>query len=495
MVREQLGQHLSRASLIRPLWRPGYSSAAGGSGIIERMDEAKPPIRVLIVDNEQDHAQAVAESLERVGYVCTVANSGQQGVDLLGREAFDVIITDLIMNDIDGLGVLAAAKEAMPDIEVILLTGHGTIESAVEAMQQGAFNYLLKPLNIQQLRAVTEKACENLELRRSNAELTRRLDERFGFEGIIGTSSRMRHLVEMLKRVSPTDARVLITGETGTGKELAAKAIHQNSPRKKKPFLPLNCASFVENILDVELFGSLPGVYTDARDRAGKFEHANGGTLFLDEIGDMPLATQAKLLRVLESNEITRMGANEPIKVNVRVLSATNRNLRDLVREGKFREDLFHRISVITVEMPNLRDRAQDLPLLIDHFIKEFSKRHHKQVTSMSTEARRAFFDYAWPGNVRELSNAIESMVVVDADGVLDLDDLPPTLAGDDGAREEKPAEPAQLRDFVGRPLEELERMFLAETLDFTGGNREEAARMLGIGERTLYRKIGKFNL
>ncbi len=454
-----------------------------------------PPAEILVVDNDPAHAEVVQEALQRSGYRVTTAHSGRQAVELLEKRHFDVVITDLVMNDLDGMEVLKKAKELDPDTEVILLTGHGTIESAVEAMQHGAFNYLLKPLDVKQLRAVTQKAVENVQLRRTNVELARRLDERFGFEGIVGTSGKMRQVIELVKRIAPTDVRVLITGETGTGKELIAKAIHQNSPRKKKPFLALNCASFMENILDVELFGSVAGIYTDARDRPGKFEFAHGGTLFLDEIGDMPLATQSKLLRVLESGEVLRVGANEPIKVDVRVLSATNQNLKELVAQGKFRQDLYHRIAVVEVQLPPLRERREDIPLLVDHFLKMFNRRHKKHVRRVSPAVRSRLMHYTWPGNVRELANTIERMVVVDADGVLDVDDLPPELAEQSSETDGTASGGDSLSALVGKPLEELERLFIAETLKYTGGNREEAARLLGIGERTLYRKIHKYQL
>jgi two-component system response regulator HydG len=457
-------------------------------------DGSSPAIQVLIVDNDAPQAQTVAESLEAVGgYECTVATSGSEGVRRIEQDNYDLIFTDLVMNDVDGLGILKKAKEALPDSEVVLITGFGTIPSAVQAIQQGAFNYLPKPLDMKELRAVAQKASESIRLRRTNLELERRLDEKFGFEGIVGSSAAMHRVIDMLARIAPTDVRVLITGETGTGKELVAKAIHQNSPRKKKPFLALNCASFVENILDVELFGSVPGVYTDARDRAGKFEFANGGTLFLDEVGDMPLATQSKLLRVLETGEITRIGANESIKVNVRVLSATNQNLKDLIAQGRFREDVYQRLRVVEVHLPALRERSQDIPLLIEHFVKTFAKRHDKAIKGLSTAARRRLMTYAWPGNVRELANVIEHLVVVDGDGTLDVDDLPQEWTETPEAAPSATA--GGLETLVGKPLEEIERQFIAETLKFTGGNREEAAKLLGIGERTLYRKIDKFEL
>jgi two-component system response regulator HydG len=417
-----------------------------------------------------------------------------EGVSLIDQTPFDVVITDLVMSDIDGLGILKRAKSEQPDAEVIVITGHGTVPSAVEAMQQGAFNYLLKPLDLGQLRAITERAAESARLRRANVELKRRLDEKFGFEGVIGDSPQMREVIERLRRIAPTNASVLIQGETGTGKELVAQAIHQNSPRKNKPFVALNCAALSENILESELFGHVKGAFTDAStDRVGKFEYAHGGTMFLDEVGDMPMATQIKLLRVLENGEITRVGSNEPIKVNVRILSATNQNLEETIHAGTFRNDLYHRLKVVTIRLPRLVQRSQDIPILIDYFMKQFASQHGKQLRGMSPAARRRILAYDWPGNVRQLRNVVESMVVVDYDGLLDADDLPEELgepletAGDTST--------ASLAALVGKRLGEVERLFIAETLRVTGGNREVAAQMLGIGERTLYRKIKEYRL
>jgi two-component system response regulator HydG len=456
--------------------------------------QAGPPIKVLVVDDDAAHAETVADSLTRVGYDCTVAVSGAGGKSQIERGGFEVIVTDLRMKDSTGMEILAAAKEQLPDAEVILVTGHGTVQSAVEAMQQGAFNYLLKPLDLKQLRAVVDNASRTQHLRRANAELNRRLDERFGFEGVIGNSPQMKEVIERLQRIAPTDATVLIQGDTGTGKELVAQAIHQNSPRKNRPFVGLNCAALSEHILESELFGHVRGAFTDATsDRVGKFEYAHGGTLFLDEVGDMPLPTQIKLLRVLESGEITRVGSNESIKVDVRILSATNRDLEEAIRSGSFREDLYHRLKVVTIRLPKLSERAQDIPLLIDHFIKLNASRHHKKIASMTTAARRRLMGYQWPGNVRQLRNAIESMVVVDYDEVLDVDDLPWELT--DGPPSAAPLAHEGLSDLVGKPLAEIEGLFIGETLKATGGNREEAAGLLGIGERTLYRKIKEYGL
>ena len=454
----------------------------------------EPPTRVLIIDNDKDHAETVAEALERASCQCRVATSGPEGARLIREEEFDVIITDLVMNEIDGLEILRLAKQEQPETEVILVTGHGTIQSAVTAMREGAFNYLLKPLDLAQLRAVTQKAAENVRLRRANLELHRRLDEKFGFEGIIGDSPQMLAVLEKVRRIAPTNASVLILGETGTGKELIAQAIHQNSPRKNKPFVALNCAALSENILESELFGHVKGAFTDAcADRVGKFEYAHGGTMFLDEVGDMPMATQIKLLRVLENGEITRVGSNDPIKVNVRVLSATNQNLEALVEEGRFRRDLYHRLNVVSIRLPRLTERPEDIPLLIDYFVKMFAKKHNKHVKGITPAARRRLQTYSWPGNIRQLRNVIESMVVVDYDGVLDVDDLPEELA--DAQLQRIDSNHVSLAALVGKPLEEIEKMFIAETLRATGGNREEAARMLGIGERTLYRKIKEYGL
>jgi len=456
---------------------------------------AGPPIQVLVVDNDIAHAETMADSLRSVGFACTVAGGGEEAISLLESSTFEIVVTDMKMPNVGGLGVLAETKKLQPDAEVILVTGHGTIESAVEAMQRGAFNYLLKPLDLKQLRAVVDNAARSQYLRRANAELHRRLDEKFGFEGVVGNSPQMHDVVMRLQRIAPTDATVLIQGETGTGKELVAKAIHQNSPRKKRPFVPLNCAALSEHILESELFGHIRGAFTDASaDRQGKFEYADGGTLFLDEVGDMPIPTQIKLLRVLESGEITRVGSNEPKHVNVRILSATNRDLEKAIAAGTFREDLYHRLKVVTISLPPLRDRREDIPLLIEHFTNEHAKRHQKTVRGISSAARRRLLAYDWPGNVRQLRNVIESMVVVDIDEVLDLDDLPSELAPPPGE-----AAPTRVDDglhtLIGKSMSEIESLFIGETLKVTGGNREEAAEMLGIGERTLYRKIKEYGL
>jgi two-component system response regulator HydG len=450
-------------------------------------------IRVLVVDDDEPHAEAVAESLERVGYECVVATSGAEGLRLIEEQTFDIIISDLIMEGVGGLEILAKAKRELPDAEVVILTGHGTIKTAVTAMQAGATTYLTKPLDIGELRTVVDKASQSQRLARSNIELQKQLNEKFGFEGVIGNSPAMHTVVARLRQIAPTSASVLITGESGTGKELVAKALHNNSPRRYKPFVTLNCAALSDNILESELFGHVKGAFTGAdRERKGWFEHANGGTLFLDEVGDIPLGTQVKLLRALESGEIVRVGTNEPIKVNVRLISATNRDLTEAIASGSFRQDLYHRLKVVTIKLPPLRERREDIDLLVDHFLKEFTTAHEKKIVSITPAARRILRQYSWPGNVRELKNTIESMVVIDFDGVLDVDDLTEDLQAVSSSS--PPAsKPAGADLLVGKSIEEIEKHYITETLKLTSGNREEASRMLGIGERTLYRKLKEY--
>jgi len=450
-------------------------------------------IRVLIVDNDRAHAEAMLEALEREGYTSSMATSGPDGARAITQETFDVIITDLVMNDVDGMELLSRAKQVLPDSEVIMVTGHGTVPKAVEAMQQGAFTFLEKPITPNKLRAVTQKAADAVRLRRQNIELTQRLDERFGFEGIIYASAKMNAVIDRVKRIAPTDATVLITGENGTGKELIAQAIHQNSPRKGKRFHPLNCAAVTENLVESELFGHTKGAYTDAMsDRVGAFEYANGGTLFLDEVGDMPISTQIKLLRVLEERMITRVGDNKPIKVNIRLISATNRSLEQAIERGTFRADLYFRLKVVTIDLPPLRDRREDVVPLLDHFRKQFVKRHHKTVKNITPAVSRRFFSYDWPGNVRQLRNAVETMVVLDTDGILDVDDLPPELAEHEVEVLPEQSGPTGL---IGRPMDEIEKWAIMETLKLTNGNREQAAKILGIGARTIYRKLEAYGI
>ncbi|MEM6691636.1 MAG: sigma-54 dependent transcriptional regulator [Planctomycetota bacterium] len=454
-------------------------------------------LRLLVVDNEAAHAHAMTESLEKVGYQCDVATSGPDAADCIRREIYDIIVTDMVMNDVDGMKILTLAKEKLPESEVVLVTGHATVPVAVEAMQKGAFNFLEKPITPARLRAIVEKAADAVILRRHNSELMQRLDKRYGFEGIIYTSKKMQDVVDRVRRIAATDATVLITGENGTGKEVIAQAIHQNSQRREKRIVALNTGAIAENLVESELFGHVKGSFTDAvSDREGSFKFANGGSLFLDEVGDMPMSTQIKLLRVLEESRITPVGGNKSIKVNVRLISATNRPLDELVAAGHFREDLYHRIKVVTIELPALRERREDIIPLMDHFRKQFIREHNRPQARFSTDVTKRFFAYDWPGNVRQLRNFVETMVVLDQDENLDVDDLPPELSEssdlpDISVVEESVGGPSEL---IGQPLAVIERWAIEETLKLTSGNREEAAKRLGIGARTLYRRLDAYN-
>jgi two-component system response regulator HydG len=445
---------------------------------------------ILIIDDEKEQAEAIAESLTNVGYTCSTSVSGNNVLEIIRRDCIDVVITDLVMHDTDGMKILKEIKDKLPEIEVIVITGYGSVENAVTAMQKGAATYLLKPININHLRTVVEKVVEKQDIVRNNIELHKQLEEKFGFAGIIGNSQQMHRIFNILKQISSTTATVLVVGESGTGKELIARAIHYNGPRKDNPFVVLNSAAISETLLESELFGHEKGAFTGAAHlRKGKFEYANNGSLFLDEVGDMPLTTQAKLLRLIEDGRIVRIGGNESVKIDVRIIAATNKDLGELVKEGKFREDLYFRFNVICLRLPPIRERQEDIFLLMDTFIKEFSKKNGKKIKDISSDARKILFRYSWPGNVRELRNCIESMIVFNQDGILDVDDIPEHIYKTDRAALPGPVFP------VGITLDEMEKELMKNTLAYVGGNRGETAKILGIGERTLYRKLEKYNL
>jgi len=453
---------------------------------------ADRPIRVLVVDDDEGHAEALADGLELDGHECVVAGSGNEGVTALEERTFDAVLTDLVMHDRSGLEVLQEAVRLQPQAVVLMITGHGSVETAVEAMQMGAADYLTKPVNLPELRTKLPRAVAAVRDRALNIELQRQLDKRFGFENIIGHSAPMQRLFELLGRVSTTNATVLIQGESGTGKELVAQAIHRNSPRKDRPFVAVNCAALAEGLIESELFGHVKGAFTGALTaNDGRILHANGGTLFLDEVGDMPLETQAKLLRVLESREVVPVGGNTEVPVDIRLLAATHRDLREMVEAGTFREDLYFRLQVVTLHLPPLRERTGDIPLLIDHLIGEMSELHGREVVGITPEARTQLVRYAWPGNVRELRNCIENMVVLARGTLLEVEDVPANVAEAGGGS----SGGAGGSSLAGRSLAEVERDLIAENLALMGGNREKTAKLLGIGERTLYRKIKEYGL
>jgi two-component system response regulator HydG len=450
-------------------------------------------IRVLVIDDDEAHAEALADALEIDGHQCRTALTGGEGIELLAEHSFDAVLTDLVMHDVSGLEVVKECRRLQPDAVVLVITGHGSVQTAVEAMQLGAADYLTKPVNIQELRTRLPRAVEAVRERRTNIELRRQLDKRYGFERIIGHSPAMQRVFEMLAQVSGTNATVLILGESGTGKELVAQAIHQNSPRKNQPFVAVNCAALSEGLIESELFGHVKGAFTSAvSSKEGRIVYADGGTLFLDEVGDMPLETQAKLLRVLETREVVPVGGNEPRKVDIRLVAATNRDLRAMVDEGRFREDLLFRLQVITIQLPPLRERPGDIPPLIDAFLHEFNEQHGRHVRGLTPEARTLLMRHAWPGNVRELRNAVENMVLLARSDMLDVGDVPHTISE---SREGRGASAGGGFQLAGRSLEEVERELIRENLELMGGNREKTAKLLGIGERTLYRKIKEYGL
>lgn len=459
-----------------------------------------PPLRVLLVDNDKDHVRAMHESVERIGLDCTSASSGPEGAKLLEENTYEIVVTDLMMNDVDGMEILKKAKDLQPECEVILVTGHATVERAVEAMRERAFNFLEKPITPKRLQAIVTKAAEAARLKQQNSLLHSRLDEKFGFENLIYASDSMKAVVDRLRRIAPTDAGVLITGETGVGKDVVAQAIHQNSPRKKKPFVGINTAAVAEHLVESELFGHVKGAFTDAiSDRIGRFEYANGGTLFLDEIGDMPMPTQIKLLRVLEEREITRVGDNKSIPVNVRVLAATNKDLEEEIEAGRFRRDLFFRLNMFSVHIDPLSNRRDDILPLADYFRKQANKSHGRNAKGFSPDLRKWLLKFNWKGNVRQLKNVVESMVVMDLDEMLDLDDLSPDLQDNAATsrRSVSDVESSSLQnsELIGKPLKEIEKWATEETLKMANRNRKETAAILGISERNLYRLIDKYEL
>jgi two-component system response regulator HydG len=394
------------------------------------------------------------------------------------------------MKGVDGMRILMEARKRSDFTEVVMVTGYASVETAVQAMQEGAAHYITKPVNLKELRLVLQKIVEKQALKETTEELKKQLDQKYGFESIIGNSKPMKDIFALLQQVAPTNVTVLIYGQSGTGKELIARAIHTNSPRAAYPFVALNCAALSEGILESELFGHEKGAFTGAMQRViGKIEYAHHGTLLLDEVGEMPLTTQVKLLRVLEEREIVRVGSNEPIPVDVRLIAATNKNLIEAVSDGRFREDLYFRLKVVSINLPPLRERAGDIPLLIDHFLAEFNRQYGRKIEGITPEARAVLGAIPWSGNVRELRNTLENMIVTTRNTVLDVTDIP------QGYRDETQEGSTGLGQLAGMKLDDVERECIRQTLSMNNGNREKTARMLGIGERTLYRKLNEYGL
>ncbi len=458
-----------------------------------RNTAAVEPAQVLVVDDEEDHAEVMAEALKRLGHVCTLVHNLEDALEEIQHGQFDLVVTDLVMDgETDGLTILQAVRQTQPHAETIMVTAHGDVPTAKEALWAGAFDFIEKPLDLALFRNRCQNALAKVQLRHQNVALKKDLDEKFGLEGIIGDSPAMQRVTAMVRQVAPSDIPVLVTGESGTGKELIARAIHANSRRAKKRFKPLNCAGLSEAILESELFGHVKGAFTGAeRDREGVFEYADGGTLFLDEIGDMPMTMQAKLLRVLESGELVRVGANQPRHVDVRLISATNHDLEALVKEGKFREDLYFRIKGAHIRLPPLTERREDIPPLVRHYLRQLGEKLGRPNLTIEDEAVRVLMRCDWPGNVRQLINEIQNMALTAEGEVIRVSDIPPELR--DGEAAEAPVE--SLGALSGLSLNQIEKHAIRNALKQTAGNREQAAKMLGIGERTLYRKLKEYGL
>ncbi|MEK7274789.1 MAG: sigma-54 dependent transcriptional regulator [Candidatus Desantisbacteria bacterium] len=447
--------------------------------------------QILIVDDEPMSLKAISIALSKDSdYQVIKASDGKTALRLIEEEQIDLVLTDMKLPDIDGITILKNAKHRNPDTSVIVMTGYGTVESAVLAMKDGAENYLTKPINIKELRLLIKNAFTKQQLAVENKELRTQLNIRYGFQNIIGHSQVMQQIYKTILQVAPVNCNVLICGESGTGKELIAKALHYNSSRKNNLFLPINCTALPESLIESELFGYEKGAFTGAISRhSGKFEAADGGTLFLDEIGDMPLLAQARLLRVLEQKEFLRVGGISSVKVDVRVIAATNRDLLFDVQKERFREDLYWRLNVVIINLPPLRERKDDIPLLIDAFIYEFNKTNQRNIAGISPKALNVLMSsYDYPGNIRELKNIIESMAIFSQNEILNLDDLPALIQ-----------QPSKKKEGIviniGTSMKEAEKEIIIQTLKKVDDNRKMAASILDIGLRTLHRKIKEYGL
>jgi len=443
---------------------------------------------ILVADDDASSREVIVEVLDREGYKVAVASSGREALSKIEKSEYDVIVTDLVMPEVDGMKILETARSKELPAEVIMLTGFGSVETAVEAMKRGAYQYLNKPINIKELREVVRKALEKRSLARDNIVLRKSVEERYGFDKIVGQSQAMNEIFSKIRQIAPTSATVLLTGQSGTGKELIAHAIHLNSPRKNKPFLAFNCGALVESLIESELFGHEKGSFTGAvSERKGYFELADGGTLLLDEIGDMPIHTQVKLLRVLETHSFFRVGGTKNIDVDVRVIAATNKNLEELMTEGKFREDLFYRLNVVALNIPPLSSRREDIPLLADTFLKELNHRHSRKIKGFSKDVLDAMTAYIWPGNVRELKNLVEKLVIITEKDTIEISDLPVNIAGSLAIIGK-----SGFYFPEGMTMDEIEETAIRIAIERNKGNKKQAADSLGMSLRTFYRKIKK---
>jgi two-component system response regulator HydG len=440
--------------------------------------------RILVVEDEESERRSVTHILKQQGFTVLSAESADKAIGYID-ENIDVVLSDLHMGDVSGLDLLQLWKKRKPETQFIVLTGHSSVDTAVEAIKSGAYDYLTKPIHADELVLLIKRALESVQKDKEIDDLRRRLDQKFGLERIIGESRPMKDVFAKVQRAAMVDSTVLVLGESGTGKELVAQALHHNSPRKKGPFVAVNCAAVPATLVESELFGHVRGAFTGATDRRmGRFQQADGGTLFIDEIGDFELGLQAKLLRVLETLTLTPVGGHEDIKVDVRVVAATSRDIRKMLEQGTFREDLYYRLNVVTITLPPLRNRVDDIPILMDHFLKEISTNKHTPMRRISPEVMRRFEAYRWPGNVRELRNMLERMMVLADGDVLTENDLPEEVI----AASAGPGAPRTMPSDM--TMDELERLAINKALEQCGGNRTHAADKLGISVRTLQRKL-----
>jgi DNA-binding NtrC family response regulator len=441
---------------------------------------------LLIVEDDRSSRDTLAAALADVEMNVTTAASAEEAIARLKLAPVDIVLSDVVMGRLDGLDLLNHIQEESPDTAVILMTGQGSIQAAVDAMRNGAYDYLTKPIDLDRLELVIERAKKKQNLVRENKKLRKEIRTAFSSAGIIGRSRPMQLVLERVEQVARTNATVLILGESGTGKELIASAIHYHSRRSEGPLVKVNCAALPESLVESELFGHERGAFTGAhRLRRGRFELSNQGTLFLDEVGDLTLPTQIKLLRAIQEREIERVGGQTTIRVDVRLITATNQMLEERIKRGEFREELYYRLKVVTIEAPPLRDRTDDIPLLLNHFLKFYCKEHGCVAERFTDSAMEVLCEYAWPGNVRELRNLVESLVVTTPGNEIGVKHLPASMA----PKQRTP----QLQLTMGKSLEEIEREYILKTLNTLGGNKTKAAQILGIGKKTLYRRLESY--
>jgi len=442
---------------------------------------------ILFVDDDRQILDLVRSYLLRQGLEVTTRDDGLKALETLKRKSFDIVFSDLIMPEIDGLALLKAIKQLSPETEVIIVTGYASVESAIEALKLGGYDYLQKPINFERLRILIDRIAEKKRLQKENILIKQRLKERFSYDKIVGKSSKMQEIYNIIDRISLGSPTVLIQGESGTGKELVANVIHQNSDRKDKPFIPINCSAISEGLLESELFGHVKGAFTGAvRNSIGLFKAADGGTIFLDEIAEVPPVVQVKLLRVLQEKKIRPVGDFKESEVDVRVIAATNQNLEESIQKNAFREDLFYRLNVIYIKMPPLREIKEDIPILINHFLKKFSSQIGGKELEISPEVLNLLSDYSWPGNVRQLENVIERAYALSSDKVIASSDLPPEI---------RSFNENQYNNDTNLNLRDNEIKLIKKALKITKGNKAEVAQLLGINLSTVYRKLDKYGI